>query len=60
MTMEWRQSLLLLMSRVDAKPRTILTPGIFALFGLEIPESASTSSGQLGQDLLHLGRGESA
>jgi hypothetical protein len=40
MTMEWRQSLLLL-SSVGAKPRTTLTAGIFALFGLEIPESAS-------------------
>jgi hypothetical protein len=32
-------SLLLLIS-VDDKPHTILTPGIFALFGLAIPESA--------------------
>jgi hypothetical protein len=40
MTMEWRESLLLRRS-VDGKPRPILTPGIFALFGLAIPESAS-------------------
>jgi hypothetical protein len=40
MTMEWRQSFPLL-SSVDGKPRPILTPGIFALFALAIPETAS-------------------
>jgi hypothetical protein len=40
MTMERRQSSLLL-SRVDSKGRQIPTPGIFALFELAIPESAS-------------------
>jgi hypothetical protein len=59
MTMERLQSLLLL-SSVDGEPRSIPIPAIFALLRLAIPEATSARSGHLGQDLLHLGCGESA